>query len=76
MTGYEFLPGMNIKQVIPKRFWPLCYQKIRDAKKGKPVPYFEMMLKRKDGELLYVETGGQAVFKDGEVIGIQKYLLL
>jgi PAS domain S-box-containing protein len=41
------------------------------AKKGIPVPYFETKIIKKDGQIIDVETGGQAIFKDGKPIGIQ-----
>ena len=41
------------------------------ARMGKPVPYFEYEIRRKDGKIIKVETGGQAIFKEEKPIGIQ-----
>jgi PAS domain S-box-containing protein len=41
------------------------------ARMGKPIPYFEYELRRKDGTIVPVETGGQAIFEDGKPVAIQ-----
>ena len=41
------------------------------ARTGKPISYFESMIKRKDGQLVPVESGGQAILQDGKIVGIQ-----
>ena len=41
------------------------------AKMGKPIPYFEYEIKRKDGKAVPVETGGQAILKNGKPVAIQ-----
>ena len=38
---------------------------------GKPVPYFEYEIKKKDGNIVPVETGGQAILKNGKPVAIQ-----
>lgn len=73
LTGYasEEGIGMNIRKLIPKRLWPKSVALLLKARMGKPIPYFEYELKRKDGTAISVETGGQAIFKDGKPVAIQ-----
>jgi PAS domain S-box-containing protein len=73
LTGYTRKEGlhMNVRQITPLRYWPKSILMLRKAMTGEPVPYFESFIKRKEGELVPVESGGQAIFKDGKVVGIQ-----
>lgn len=73
LTGYSLEEGIGInsRKVTPLRYWPRSLAALRKAKKGLPIPYFETMIKRKDGKLVHVESGGQAIFKDGKVVGVQ-----
>lgn len=72
LTGYaERTTSMNVRQVTPMKYWPKSLAMLRKARKGEQVPYFESVIRRKDGSLIPVESGGQAIFKDGKVVGIQ-----
>jgi len=73
LTGYtrEEGLGINVRKVTPLRYWPKSLAMLLKARKGEQIPYFESLIKRKDGRLIPVETGGQAIFKDGKVVGIQ-----
>ncbi|UCC57876.1 MAG: PAS domain S-box protein [Candidatus Bathyarchaeum sp.] len=73
LTGYtvEEGIGMNMREIIPKRLWPKSLAILLKAKMGKPIPYFEYELTRKDGTTIPVETGGQAIFKDGKPVAIK-----
>ena len=73
LTGYTLKEGkgLNIRVVTPKRYWPKSVAMLLKARMGKPIPYFEYELKRKDGTIVPVETGGQAIFEDGKPVAIQ-----
>ncbi|MCJ7431689.1 PAS domain S-box protein [Candidatus Bathyarchaeota archaeon] len=73
LTGYTLKEGkgLNIRVVTPKRYWPKSVAMLLKARMGKPIPYFEYELKRKDGTTVPVETGGQAIFEDGKPVAIQ-----
>ncbi|MCJ7422747.1 PAS domain S-box protein, partial [Candidatus Bathyarchaeota archaeon] len=73
LTGYTLKEGkgLNIRVVTPKRYWPKSVAMLLKARMGKPIPYFEYELKRKDGTTVPVETGGQAIFEDGKPFAIQ-----
>jgi PAS domain S-box-containing protein len=73
LTGYSVAEGagMNVRDVTPLRYWPKSLEMLLKARTGKPIPYFDSAIKRKDGRLVAVETGGQAILQDGKVVGIQ-----
>ena len=72
ITGYRLEDGIkNIREITPKKLWPKSLQMLLKARMGKPVPYFEYEIRRKDGKIIKVETGGQAIFKEEKPIGIQ-----
>jgi PAS domain S-box-containing protein len=73
LTGYTLENGvrMNVRQVTPLKYWPKSLAMLLKAKQGKQIPYFESMIKRKDGTLIQVESGGQAIFKNGKAVGVQ-----
>lgn len=73
MTGYTLSEGvgMNVKKITPFNYWPKSYKALQKAKKGEDIPYFESEIKRKDGKILQVETGGQPILKDGKIVGVQ-----
>jgi len=73
LTGYtrEEGLGMNVREITPLRYVPKILNMLKEAITGKPIPYFESVIRKKDGTLIPVESGGQAVFKDGKVVGIQ-----
>ncbi len=73
LTGYTPAEGkgMNIRALIPKKLWPKTAALLLKARSGKPIPFFEYELKRKDGTVVPVETGGQAIFKDGKPVAVQ-----
>jgi PAS domain S-box-containing protein len=73
LTGYSLEEGIgkNVRELIPLKYLPKSLSALRKALKGESVPYYEIALKRKDGSLVPVETGGQAIFKDGQAVGVQ-----
>jgi two-component system sporulation sensor kinase A len=73
LTGYSAQEekGINIRAITPRRLWLKSIAMLLKARLGKAIPYFEYELKRKDGTLIPVETGGQAIFKDGKPVAIQ-----
>ncbi len=71
LTGHLNRLGMNVIEITPLRYWPKSLEMLLRAKMGNPIPYFESIIKRKDGSLVPVESGGQAIYKDGKVTGIQ-----
>lgn len=73
LTGYTMEEGlgMNVRQITPLRFWPKSLAMLRKAIIGEPIPYFESIIRRKDRRLVPVESGGQAIYKDGKIVGIQ-----
>jgi PAS domain S-box-containing protein len=73
LTGYSVAEGvrMNVRDITPLRYWPKSLGMLLRARTGRQIPYFESVIKRKDGQLVSVETGGQAVIHDGKVVGIQ-----
>jgi PAS domain S-box-containing protein len=73
LTGYTLEEGrkMNVKDITPLRYWPRSLQMLLKARTGKPIPYFESVIRRKDGSLVRVESGGQAIIRDGKVVGVQ-----
>jgi PAS domain S-box-containing protein len=68
-TGHE-VPS-NVREITPLRYWPKSLAMLLKARQGKPTPYFESVIRRKDGKLVAVESGGQAIFKNGRITGIQ-----
>jgi PAS domain S-box-containing protein len=73
LTGYNMKEGigMNVRKITPLRYWPKSLAMLFQAKGGKPIPYFESVIKRKDGRLVSVESTGQAIIKNGKVVGLQ-----
>jgi PAS domain S-box-containing protein len=71
LTGYPLSEITNIKDVTPKKLWLKSISILIRARMGKRVPYFEYEIRRKDGSIVAVETGGQAIFKDGKPVAIQ-----
>ncbi len=73
LTGYTMEEGLsvNVRQITPLKYWPKSFSMLKEAIMGRPIPYFESVIRRKDGALVPVESGGQAIFKDGKVEGIQ-----
>jgi PAS domain S-box-containing protein len=73
LTGYTLENGtrMNVRQVTPLKYWPRSLEMLLKARQGGRIPYFESMIRRKDGALIPVESGGQAIFKNGKVAGVQ-----
>jgi len=73
LTGYTMGEGvhMNVRQITPLKYWPKSLFMLKKAMSGEPVPYFESVIKRKDSRYVPVESGGQAIFRDGKVVGIQ-----
>jgi len=73
LIGYTLENGvrMNVRQVTPLKYWPKSLAMLLKAKQGKQIPHFESMIKRKDGTLIQVESGGQAIFKNGKAVGVQ-----
>jgi PAS domain S-box-containing protein len=73
LTGYTLQEGvgMNIREITPKRLWPKSLAMLLKARIGRPVSYFESEIIKKDGSTVPVETWGQALRKDGKLVGIQ-----
>ena len=73
LTGYSMEDGisMNVKDVTPLKYWPKSLLMLRKAGKGEAVPYFKSITRKKDGTLVPVESGGQAIIKEGKVTGVQ-----
>ncbi len=73
LTGYSMEDGisMNLKDVIPLKYWPKSLSMLRKAGKGEAVPYFESIIRKKNGSLVPVESGGQAIIREGKVTGVQ-----
>lgn len=71
LTGYPLNEITNIKDVTPKKLWLKSLSILLKARLGKPVPYFKYEIRRKNGSIVPVETGGQAIFKDGKPVAIQ-----
>ena len=73
LTGFTSEDGirMNVRKITPLKYWPKSLAMLLKARKGEQIPYFESMIRRKDGKLVPVESGGQAIFKDGKAVGIQ-----
>ena len=73
LTGYTSGNGapLNVRKITPLRYWSQSLAMLRKARGGKSIPYFESMIRRKDGRLIPVESGGQAVFRDGKAVGVQ-----
>ncbi|MDD5224712.1 MAG: PAS domain S-box protein [bacterium] len=73
VLGYppEEAVGKNIADVTLPAYLSKSLEGLATAMQGKPIPYFESMIRRKDGTLVPVETGGQVLYRDGKVIGIQ-----
>jgi len=67
----EEVIGMNVRKITPLRYWPKSLAMLFQAKEGRPIPYFESVIKRKDGRLVPVESAGQAIIRNGKVVGIQ-----
>lgn len=53
------------------KYWPKSLAMLKKAITGEPIPYFESVIRKKDKTLVPVESGGQAIFKDGKVVSIQ-----
>jgi PAS domain S-box-containing protein len=71
LTGYPLNEITNIRDVTPKKLWLKSVSTLLRARLGKPIPYFEYEIKRKDGTIVPVETGGQAILKNGKPVAIQ-----
>jgi PAS domain S-box-containing protein len=71
LTGYPLNEITHINVVTPKKLWMKSVSVLIRARMGKPIPYFEYEIKRKDGTIVPVETGGQAILKDGKPVAIQ-----
>lgn len=73
LTGYTLQEkrGQNIRIITPKRLWPRSVAMLLKAKRGEMIPYFEYELKRKDGTVIPVESGGQAIYKNGKPVAVQ-----
>ncbi len=73
LTGYTLEEGigMNVRKITPLKHWPKSLAMLKKAITGEPVPYFESVIRRKDKKLIPVESGGQAILKNGKVVGIQ-----
>jgi PAS domain S-box-containing protein len=73
LTGYSVTEGvgMNVRDITPLKYWPRSLEMLLKARTGRPIPYFESVIKRKDGRLVPVETGGQVILQDGNILGIQ-----
>jgi PAS domain S-box-containing protein len=71
LTGYkkEEMLGNRAREVILGKYRALCDRMNKLAKSGRPVPYFEVEMRRKDGTVVCVETGGQVIKKNGKPIG-------
>jgi len=73
LTGYTLEEGigMNVRKITPIKYWKRNASLIRRAVNGEQIPYFKSVIKRKDGKLVPVESGGQAIFQDGKAVAIQ-----
>jgi len=73
LTGYtqEEGIGMNVREIIPLEYQRISLDSLLEARRGMPIPYFEFVIRRKDGRLVPVESGGQAIHKDGKVVAVQ-----
>lgn len=72
LTGYKKreMLGKNIRKIIPPRYWLLCSKNIKAVMSGKPVQVFELEIKNKSGNAIPIETWGQAIKKNGKIVGI------
>jgi len=72
LTGYtlEEIVGRRANEIILPEFGRLCQRMDQMALSGKPVPYFEVEIKRKDGRTIPVETGVQILKRDYKIFGI------
>ena len=72
LTGYtDRMTRVNVRQITPLKYWPKSLTMLLKARKGEQIPYFESIIRRKDGSLVPVETVGQAILRDGRVMGVQ-----
>ena len=71
LTGYKLGEITNIREITPKNLWIKSISILLRARMGKPVPYFEYEIKKKDEKTVPVETGGQAILKNGKPVAIQ-----
>ena len=72
LTGYTSRSHpLNLRKVTPMKYWPKSLAMLLRARKGESIPYFESVIRRKDGTLLPVESGGKPLFRNGKVVGIQ-----
>ena len=72
LTGYtEKSHPANLRKVTPIKYWPKSLAMLLRARKGESTPYFESVIRRKDGTLVPVESGGKPLFRNGKVVGIQ-----
>ncbi|MDD5225238.1 MAG: PAS domain S-box protein [bacterium] len=73
LTGYTMAEGigMNMMEITPPEYQSKSLEALKTALEGKPVNYYEIMIRKKDGTLIPVETGGQVVFREGKMVGIQ-----
>ena len=71
LTGYkkEEMLDHRAREVILGKYRVLCDRMNKLAKSGRPVPYFEVDMRRNDGTVVCVETGGQVIKKNGKPIG-------
>jgi PAS domain S-box-containing protein len=72
LTGYsqDEILGKKARNIIPHKYWLLGRKMNKMALRGESVPYFVMEIKRKDGSLVPVETGGQVIKVNGKIAGI------
>ena len=73
LAGYnkKEMLGNSIRKIILPQYWRLCDRLTQLALSGRSVPYCEMAIRRKDGKIIDVETGGQLVrSKNGSIFGI------
>ena len=76
LTGYtdEELAGMNIAKLFTPESLEIVKEKIDyKVKAKKPTPPYEVALKRKDGNIVYIEVISAPLLKDGEVVAIHGF---
>jgi PAS domain S-box-containing protein len=74
LFGYtkEELPSLNILSLIPEEQRPVALQRIEEIfKSGAQKKPFEYLVKKKDGEYLWLEVEGALIMKHGRPYAIQ-----
>ncbi|MDD5223457.1 MAG: PAS domain S-box protein [bacterium] len=73
MTGYTVAEeiGMNVLDITPLEYQSQSWEALNKLMRDGSVPYFESMIRRKDGTLIPIETGSQGIYQNGKLIGIQ-----